>query len=407
MAAHTFPLVSSIEAFIIIILLLLAVPDICARLKRPALLYTIYLIVGLAIGPFLTKDINALIYQVGRFGFILVLFEIGLEIDLPPVKRLIRPAKLSLKWIVIQFPIVLGIARWIGLSWSEAILASAALNACSVSMTFLAWQHFPAPNQERKMDLLLWMVTVEIVAIVILTAGYTLLSYGIGIRFFMHLAEIAILVIVISLFADRLTSFLGKRLISTVHLKGHYIALFIFLISALGARIGLSESKTAFFLGLFISRSTHEGIALSHHLRPIGQNLLIPIFFVSLGASVPAALLTSSIGIYAIATAAVLFLLRDILHRTIAQSGCERRTFLILCPNLTVVALAAQTMIEYGSKPDYITWIILTGLIMSIGALPFLPARKSDASPAPAPGATAEKPAPAPAARAATEPPAT
>ena len=33
--------------------------------------------------------------QVGRFGFILLLFEIGLEIDLPPVKSLLTPARLA------------------------------------------------------------------------------------------------------------------------------------------------------------------------------------------------------------------------------------------------------------------------------------------------------------------------
>lgn len=366
---------TSIEVFILIILLLLAVPDFCARLHRPALLYTVYLTVGMAIGPYLTPDVSSLLHQVGRFGFILLLFEIGLEIDLPPVKTLLTPAKLAFKWTAIQFPAVLGIARWIGLSWSESVLAAAALNSCSVSMTFLAWQHFPAPHQENKMHLLMWMVSIEIAAIIVLTAGYTLLSHGIGAKFFLQLALIAALVVAISRFADRLTAFVGRRLASTVRLKGHYIALFIFLVSALGARLGLSESKTAFFLGLFITRSTHEGMALNHHLRPISQHLLIPVFFVSLGASVPVALFASKLGLYALLTALFLLVLRDILHRTLVKSGCGRSAFLLVCPNLTIAALAANAMIEYGSKPESVAWIILTGLIMSVAALLLLPGR--------------------------------
>lgn len=366
---------TSIEVFILIILLLLVVPDLCARLGRPTLLYTVYLVVGLTVGPFLPGEVSSLLQQVGRFGFILLLFEIGLEIDLPPVKSLLTPARLALKWTALQFPAVLLVARFVGLTWSEAVLASAALNACSVSMTFLAWQHFPVPNQEKKMHLLLWMVSIEIAAIIVLTAGSTALSHGIGAVFFLQLALIAALVLVISRYADGLTAYVGKQLGSTVRMKGHYIALFIFLISALGARLGLSESKTAFFLGLFISRSTHEGMALNHHLRPIGQHLLIPVFFVSLGASVPSHLLISSIGLYALLTAAALLVMRDVLHRTYVKSASDRRAFLLVCPNLTIAALAANTMLAHGSRPEAVAWVVLTGLILSVAALLLLPGR--------------------------------
>ena len=375
---------TSIEVFILVILLLLVVPDLCARLRRPALLYTVYLVVGLSVGPILPADVSSLLQQVGRFGFILLLFEIGLEIDLPPVKSLLTPARLAFKWAALQFPAVLVIARLVGLSWSESVLAAAALNACSVSMTFLAWQHFPAPNQEKKMHLLLWMVSIEIAAIIVLTAGSAALKHGIGSIFFLQLGLIAALVLVISRYADGLTAFVGKQLGSTVRMKGHYIALFIFLVSALGARLGLSESKTAFFLGLFISRSTHEGMALNHHLRPIGQHLLIPVFFVSLGAAVPLHLLVSPIGLYALLTAAALLVMRDVLHRTYVKSGSDRRAFLLVCPNLTIAALAANTMIGHGSRPESVAWVVLTGLILSVAALLLLPGRAEPADAQPA-----------------------
>ena len=369
---------TTVEVFILVILLLLAVPDLCARVRRPALLYTIYLMVGLLVGPHLATDVRLLLEQVGRFGFILLLFEIGLEIDLPPVKSLLTPAKLAFKWMVIQFPAVLGIARFVGLSWSESVLAAAALNACSVSMTFLAWQHFHAPRQENKLHLLLWMVSIEIAAIIVLTAGSTALSHGIGWAFFLQLLLIAALILLISKFANRLTAFVGKRLTSTVRLKGHYIALFIFVVSALGARMGLSESKTAFFLGLFISRSTHEGMALNHHLRPIGQHLLIPVFFVALGAAVPIELIATKIGLYALLTAVVLLGVRDLLHRFQVKSGCSRSAFLLVCPNLTIAALAANTLLQHGSRPEAVGWLLLTSLILSVAALLLLPGRPKE-----------------------------
>lgn len=367
-----------VELLIGIILLLLAVPDLCERAGRPALLYTVYLVVGLLIGPSLNGDVRSLLVDVGRFGFILLLFQIGLEIDLPPVKSLLAPAKLALKWSAVQFPLAMAGARLVGLDWAESFLAAAALNGCSVSMTFLSWQHFPAPNQDNKRHLLLWMVTVELVAIVILTAGSALLKYGFGPAFFGQLLLIGAVVALVSRYADRLTSSLARQLSSTVRLKGHYIVLFVFLVSALGARLGLSEAKTAFFLGLFISRATHEGMALEHHLKPISQHLLIPIFFVSLGAFVPFELLLTRIGFYALVAAAVLLVLRDALHRTWVRSGCERRAFLLVCPNLTIVAIAANTMRNAGADPRHVGWLVLTGLAVSVVALLLLPGRTAN-----------------------------
>lgn len=362
-----------IELFILIILLLLSVPDLCARLGRPALLYAVYLMVGLLLGPLLDAEVRKLLADIGRFGFILLLFEIGLEIELPTVKSLLTPVKLALKWGVLQVPVLLALARWAGLTWTESALASAALIGCSVSMTFLAWQHFPTPNQDSKKHLLLWMVSIEIMAILVLTAGSALLKHGFGTDFFLQLALIAVAVFLISRYADRLTGLLGRQLESTGKWKAHYVVLFVFLISAAGARLGLSESKTAFFLGLFMSRATHEGLALSHHLRPIGQHLLIPVFFVSLGAFVPMEMLITQLGVMALASVVIVLLLRDLLHRTWVKSGCQRSAFLLVCPNLTIVAIAANTMREHGSPPTHIAWLILTGLALSLVALLFLP----------------------------------
>jgi Kef-type K+ transport system membrane component KefB len=364
---------TTIELFILILLLLLSVPDLCARWGRPALLYAVYLLVGLLMGPLLQPELYQLLADIGRFGFILLLFEIGLEIDLPPVQNLRRPAVLAARWSALQIPVLLVMARWVGLSWTESVLATAALIGCSVSMTFLAWQHFPTAHQATKQLLLLWMVSVEIMAILVLTAGGALLKHGFSRAFFGQLILIALAVFLISRFADRLTHLLGGILAATSRWKIHYVVLFVLMVSACGARLGLSESKTAFFLGLFMSRATHEGLALSHHLRPLSQHLLIPIFFVSLGAFVPLDLLTTPVGGRALAAAVVLLIFRDVLHRTWSASGAVRKAFLLVCPNLTIVAIAANTMREFGSPASHVAWVVLTGLVLSLIALLLLP----------------------------------
>ena len=65
--------------------------------------------------------------------------------------------------------------------------------------------------------------------------------------------------------------------------------------------------------------------------------------------------------------------LRDVLHRTWVKSGCQRSAFLLVCPNLTIVAIAANTMREFGSPADHVAWVVLTGLTLSLFALILLP----------------------------------
>jgi Kef-type K+ transport system membrane component KefB len=47
--------------------------------------------------------------------------------------------------------------------------------------------------------------------------------------------------------------------------------------------MGLSAAKTAFFLGLFMSRAQFEGMSVEEYIAPISRRFLIPIFFMSLG----------------------------------------------------------------------------------------------------------------------------
>lgn len=63
----------------------------------------------------------------------------------------------------------------------------------------------------------------------------------------------------------------------------------------------------------------------------------------------------------------------DVLHRTWVKSGSGRSAFLLVCPNLTIVAIADQAMREYGSPAPHVAWVVLTGLGLSLVALLLLP----------------------------------
>jgi Kef-type K+ transport system membrane component KefB len=109
-------------------------------------------------------------------------------------------------------------------------------------------------------------------------------------------------------------------------------------------------------------------------MAPISHRFLIPIFFVALGMTIEWRFLAGQTALLAIGSAGVLLGTREVLHRRWLRMGGDRRAFLLLCPNLTIVALAAKTMADQGVSSGPTTWLILTGLFMSIPALLLLPA---------------------------------
>ena len=89
----------------------------------------------------------------------------------------------------------------------------------------------------------------------------------------------------------------------------------------------------------------------------------------------------SRIGLLALGAAGLLVGLRDHLHRTWVRSGCSRWAFLLACPNLTIVAIAAQMLVELRAGPVAVGWLVLTGLILSAGSVLALPAPRKAVAP--------------------------
>ncbi|MCU0789310.1 MAG: cation:proton antiporter, partial [Verrucomicrobia bacterium] len=84
---------NQIEAIIVLLLLFMAVPDLCRKLKRPALTYSAYVIFGIILGPWLDTGVSTMLNEAGHVGFLLLLFEVGMEIELPRLGRLVRPVR--------------------------------------------------------------------------------------------------------------------------------------------------------------------------------------------------------------------------------------------------------------------------------------------------------------------------
>lgn len=87
---------NTLEIIICLMLLFMAVPDACRFLGRPALAYSVFVIFGQLLGIVAHDELSTMLKQAGQVGFVLLLFEVGLEIELPRPKDMIAPLKYAL-----------------------------------------------------------------------------------------------------------------------------------------------------------------------------------------------------------------------------------------------------------------------------------------------------------------------
>ena len=372
---------NSIEFIIILLLLFMAVPDVCRLFDRPALIYPVFVVFGLLLGPWVQPEVATMINQAGQIGFLLLLFEVGLEIDLPEPRELVRPVAHVLRWIAIQYPVVLALGHFAGLPWLENFVAAAAITGCSVGMGYSAWKSYPGLGEDAKTFVLRIMVLLEVLAIVLLAVETTGLGYNAKWwTLALKLIGIGLAVFLCSRIAVPFRRLLQEIVERATQWRIHFVTLLVLVVCAVGERLGLSGPKMAFFLGLFMSRVQHNGKHLEEYLAPISQRFLIPIFFVALGSAIPVSFLWSRTGLLALVSAALLLAFREMLHRRWLPTGGDAYAFLLYTPNLTMVALAGSAMLNAGIDPHFAAWVVLTGLFMTVIAILALPAPRLEST---------------------------
>jgi Kef-type K+ transport system membrane component KefB len=363
---------NSIETIICLMLLLMAVPDVCRILGRPALANACFVVFGLALGPLVQTDVATMVKQAGEVGFLLVLFEVGLEIDLPRLRELLPSLRFAVLWSLVQYPLILGLACLSGLTLSEGLLAAVALTSCSMSMAYFGWKHYEGLTDTARGFILQVMITLEVMVIVALSIGSVTVKSSPGWVIILKLAGMAVTVYLISRFAIHVVRLCQWIIAKTTQWRVHFLVLLVLVICAIGNRLGLPAAKTAFFLGLFMSRAQFEGQGVEEYIAPISRRFLIPVFFVSLGLMVDPAALFSRMAALAFGGVFLLIGFREAIHRRWLKTGGDARAYLLLCPNLTMAALAATALLDAGSR-NAATWVVLSGLFMSVISLLLLP----------------------------------
>jgi len=374
---------SNIEVIICLVLLFMAVPDLCLKLGRPALVFSAFTLFGMVLGPAVNVEVRTMLQQAGQVGFLLLLFEVGLEVDLPPLATFAGPLRFSAAWALIQYPIAFGLGLMTGLNLLQSFVAAAALTACSVGMAYPAWKNYPGLSEAPRQFILHAMVALEVMAIVVLAVETTVLKNGLSWSVLLKLAGVVATIFLIARFASHLKPLFQTILERTTKWRIHWLVLLVLGVCALGERLGLDAAKTAFFLGLAMSSARHKGLSLEEYIAPVSHRFLIPVFFVALGFQIDLKFLADWVALSALVSAGVLLGAREVLHRRWLKTGGDSKAFLLLCPNLTMVALAAKAMVDAGTDSRLTAWLVMTGLFMTVPSLLLLPSGESapDAKP--------------------------
>jgi Kef-type K+ transport system membrane component KefB len=360
---------TNIEIIIMLLLAFMGVPDFCNKIRRPALAYSIFVLIGIGIGPILDPEIISMLRQAGKIGFLLLLFEVGLEIDMPSFKEFVGPLGRAIFWSLAQYPFVFLLGYYIKMTEIQIFFSAAALAGCSVGMSFPAWKNLPLTSAETKNLLLHVMVSLEIISIISLAVGVTSFEKEVNWWIFVRFYSIALMILILAVYSAKLVSICQWIIEKTTHWRIHWLVLLVLAICAIGQRLGLDAPKTAFVLGLCMSCAKHKGVNLEDYIAPISQRFLIPIFFVALGLNVEWRMIAGLPALYAIGSAGLLVGVREIMHRRLFGWGNAGPVFLLFSPNLTLVALATSILLDHGGDPSGAAWLLMTGLFLTMPSI--------------------------------------
>lgn len=357
-----------LEATVLLLVLLLGLPDFCRRIRRPGLLYPAYILAGVVAGAVMQEETIAVWREIGRFGFILLLFSVGLEIELPGKRETLDALRRGGLWMAWQMPLLAGLAWASGVPPGESIVVALALASTSVGMAFHLWETHPFPNRASRTLYLEWIVAIEVIAILGLAAAGPVLGGAAWWIVSLKLAGVVGAAVLAALLAVRGAPNLVRWLERGLHLQVHFVILVIFAIAALGERLGLSAPKTAFVLGMFISRSTHEEADLNRRLEPIRDRLFVPVFFFGLGTLVQPRMFLSLVFAGAVVAAVLMFFLRRLVFRAtlapVFRVGAGAHV--ISLPVLTIAAVAVEVLALNGGSATAITWTLAAGLCLTL-----------------------------------------
>ena len=292
-ASEGYDLALILGNLLIIIIVARLAAELAELIKIPAVLGEI--IAGIIIGPsalglidpIKNLDVANMVLLLGEIGVILLLFQVGLEMDLGEMAKIGKPALLvALIGVLVPFAAGFGVACAFGESGKISLFIGAALTATSVGITArvlgdlraLALREsrivLGAAVADDVLGLIILTVVVKVVTEGSISASVVFETIGLAVGFLVITGLLAIYVI------PKAFTRIDRVAKSSTTIVAVSFALML-AFSLLANQAKLAFIIGAFMAGLAVGRSPqHERIA--EGLNPLGH-IFIPVFFASIG----------------------------------------------------------------------------------------------------------------------------
>ena len=262
--------------------------EIAERIGVPAVVGEI--LAGILVGPSLlglVGDSDEVLRTLGEIGVILLLLEVGMEMDLGELGRVGR-ASMLVATVGVVVPMVLGIGAMhlIGIGGNTALFVGAALTATSVGITARVFGDLRALATTEARTVLGAAVADDVMGLVVLTVVVRLVTEGsVSALSVAGIVAVAVGFIVVGgVVGLQITAPLFGLIERASRSTGTMVALalaFTLAFARLADAARLAPIIGAFLAGIALSRAAQSHV-IRRELAPVGH-LFIPVFFLQIG----------------------------------------------------------------------------------------------------------------------------
>ncbi|HUF52064.1 MAG TPA: cation:proton antiporter [Longimicrobiales bacterium] len=267
--------------------------ELAEKIGQPAVLGE--LVAGVVIGASVLGILDSgdprthVIHLLADVGVILLLFQIGLETNLPRLLK-VGPAAMAvaITGVVLPFALGYGVCIALGLEQIPAVVAGAALTATSVGITARVLSDLGRLQDPESQIVLGAAVIDDIIGLIILAivakimAGGALSIPGIGLTTLIAFGFVIGVVVIGRFIVPPLFDLLSR--VGREETLGTMALAFAFVVAFLADQAGSALIIGAFAAGLVLGPTPHAHV-IEHGVLRLSM-LFVPIFFVWVGAAV-------------------------------------------------------------------------------------------------------------------------
>jgi Kef-type K+ transport system membrane component KefB len=254
------------------------------------------LLAGVLIGPGVLGLVHEsdVLHALAELGVLILLFEVGLESDLYELLRAgVQATLVALVGIAVPFVVGFGLMSWLGHSSLVAVFVGATLTATSVGITARVLADLGRLSDRAAKVVLGAAVVDDILGLIILAVVTGVARTGevslasVGLLTGKALVFLAVGIVLGVRLAPTLVGWVAR-----LHARGALIVfavVFAVALAAVADLVGLATIIGAFAAGLILA-TTERRAHIEERIKPVAD-LLVPVFFVTVGMKVEPAML--------------------------------------------------------------------------------------------------------------------